>query len=232
MSIISSGARNLSESSTSRSLPYTSDNLSKYNFQQDLDLGAPHGSRDAWRYQVTSNNDDSEVDPLQRLASAEPQHLPWSGIHLNGIPSSQIPKEQGHQSSSNPMTPRLAQQRSMIGSQANETDAGYYTLSQPDLRSTCSVNSSQMYQVRSGQPSIPRTIPSTQRLSGPEPYHANQFSQDTDYAPVNPSEQQDSSLAFPDPLRCAERGCSVVSKTRSDFKYAFHATKASSTDTI
>lgn len=222
MSLTPSLPRTLSQSSGTGQQLYSTHLPSDFSFPQDLDLADPPGAQQDWRgYQVTGNNVDDDADPLQRLASAEPEHLPWNGIHLNGVPPSQPQKEQVRNSSSDPNNVRLGQHRSGAGSHANGTDEGYYTHSQPDIRSMYSGDSNQMHHIRPGHPSIPRTIPSGQGQSGFTNYNMDSMDSTfraVDYQPVDSMEQQQPSLAQHAPLRCEETGCEFTCKTMSDLK--------------
>jgi hypothetical protein len=218
MSITSSVPRTLSNSTGPGQQTYAT-NISEYDFTHDLDLTDPQGSRQTCcRYQVTNDNDGTFADPLQRLASAEPEHMPWSGMHLDGVLPSAPQKEPAEQSFSNSNNIRMGQRRSMTGSHANVTDEGYYTHSQPDLRSMYSEDSSQMHHVRPGQSSIPRTIPSTQGQPGFDQCNANQFPKPMNYQVAQPTEQQGSSGDHQEPLQCTEADCSFTCRTMSDWK--------------
>ena len=220
MSISSSVPSALSKSPRSAQQLDPTDIPSAYNFPQELDLTDPQVCQPDWGgYRITDDNNDHAADPLQRLASTEPEQLPWSGIHLNGVPPSQPQKEQLQVSSSNSMNGRIDQQRSSIGSHANETDEGYYTHSQLDLRSIYSGDSGQVHQMQPGQSSIPRTISSTEAQSAFAPYNANQFVRTTDYQGTDSIEQQILPQVQQEPLLCEERGCSFSCKTMSDLKY-------------
>ena len=218
MSISSTLPRTPSKSPGSRQPLYTNDPTSDYNCPQDLDLSDQHGAQHDWeRYQVNDNNHEQAADPLQRLASAEPEQLPWSALHLNGVPTSQSDTEQMEKSSLSTRNVRVGQQRSTAGSRANETDdSGYHTYSQIDTHSMYSGDSHQMHQVRAGQSSIPRTMPSMQGQSRFINYDDNESYTPMDYevrGSMEAPRQQE-------PLRCEERGCSFTCKTRSDLKYA------------
>lgn len=222
MAITSSIPGTLARSSAPERLIYTRETPSDYPFASDLDLADPQGSQQNWAaYQETDSSNDNVADPLQRLASAEPEQLPWSGIHLNGVPPSQRPKGLVQKPPSpDSRNPRIARQRSTIGSHANETDEGYYTYSQPDLRSMYSDDTGQMHQAQqTDQSSIPRTMPSTQGQPGFVNYSADPFHRVTEYQANEPMEQQNSSQPPQEPLRCTESGCTFTCKTQSDFKY-------------
>jgi hypothetical protein len=222
MSITSTVPRTLSQSSGSGQQIYTSDHPSDFNFPTDLDLTDQQSSQQDWqRYQVAEKNNERASDPLQRLTSAEPEQLPWSGIHLNGVPPSQRQQEQVQKSSSSSRTFRLGRQKSTVGSHANETDEGYYTYSQPDLRSMYSGDSNQTPRVRPGQSSIPRTIPPTQSTQG-QPglttINANPYYRTMDFQVTEPAEQPTSSQVQQEPFACTETNCLFTFKTMSDLK--------------
>jgi hypothetical protein len=212
--------RTSSRSPGSRQQVYASHFTPDYNCPQDLDLTDQQGSRQNWgSYQVTESNDEEIADPLQRLASAEPEQLPWSGIHLNGVPASQLQREQMERSSSTTRIAKIGQQRSIVGSHANQTDEGYYTHSQVDARSVYSGDSNHIHQVRAGQSFVPRTIPSTEGQSAFATYNDTPVYRTTNYQVREPMEPPKSSPDQQEPLRCPEIGCSFCCKTRSDLKY-------------
>lgn len=221
MSITSSSApRALSNSSGLGQQDCTTGIPSDYNFPQDFDLTGPQSSQQDWEgYQVNGNDNEPVADPLQRLASAEPEQLPWNPMHLNGGPPTQSQTEQIRKQSSNPRNVRVGQQRSMVGSYANETDEGYYTHSQPDLRSMYSGHSSQRHQARPDQSTIPRTVPSAQGGSESTHYNMNHPLLVMGYQLTDLTEQQRTSQAQQEPFECSETGCSVTCKTMSDLKY-------------
>jgi hypothetical protein len=222
MSITSSVPGTLARSSAPGQLIYTNDSPPDYHFANDLDLADPQDPQQNWvAYQVTDSSNDNVTDPLQRLASAEPEQQPWSGIHLNGVPLSQRPKGLVQKPPSrDSRNPRIRRQRSTIGSHANETDEGYYTHSQPDLRSIYSDDTGQMHQARqTDQSSIPRTMPSTQGQPGFVNYSANPLHRVAEYQANEPIEQQNSNQPPQEPLRCKESGCTFACKTMSDLKY-------------
>ncbi len=217
MSITPSLPRALSKSSGSGQQTYTTDLPSDYNFPQDFDLTDTQSShQDGEGFPTPGNNNEPVANPLQRLASSEPEQLPWSGIHLNGVLPFQSQKAQVQKLSTNSTNVRIGQKRSIIGSHANETDEGYYTHSQPDLRSVYSGHSSQMHQGRPDQSSIPRAIPSTQGLSG---YGQYPNFKDMDHQVAEPIEQQNPGQAQQEPLLCEEAGCPFNCKTLSEYKY-------------
>lgn len=155
-----------------------------------------------------------------RLASAEPEQLPWNGIHINGVPPSQPPKEQlSNLSKKSPETRGPGQRPSMIGSHANETDEGYFTYSQPDHRSSYSGES---YQMRAeplpGQSSVPRNIPSTRGQARSTTPGSNMLCESINYQLTATPEQQSTSKSHQEPHSCAESGCAETFKTLSDLK--------------
>lgn len=226
MSIPSSAPRTSSQSSATGQQLHATNITSDYDFPQDLDLTDPQGSQQQWEgYQISgnNNNDDSSnndnvADPLQRLASAEPEQLPWSGIHLNGVLPSQSQRGQMQHLSPTSMNVGMGQRRSIVGSHANETDEGYCTYSQPDLRSVCSGDSGQMHRIRPGQSSVPRTIPSTQGQSGLALYNADPFCSAMKYQTAESMEQQPAGQVQHEPHVCAETRCTFTCKTMSDLK--------------
>lgn len=205
------------KSPRSKQLFYPNHPGSDYNCPQDLDLLDQHGAHHAWEgYQVNCNH-EQVADPLQRLASAEPEQLPWSGIHLNGVPTSLSTTEPIGKSCSNSRNIRIAHQQSATGSRANETDdSGYHTYSQVDNHSNYSGTSHPMHQFRASPSSIPRTMPPIQGQPG---YFDDDDVQHMGYEFRDPREARKTSPALQEPLRCGEIGCSFNCKTNSDFKY-------------
>lgn len=218
MSITSPISRNLSNSASSGQQAYAIGISPDYSFPQDLGLNDPKGSQQVWPgYQVNDNDNDNAPDPLRRLTSAEPEQ-PWSGIHLNGVLPSEPRGDHRQRDSTAPMTARIGQQRSVVGSHANETDEGYYTYSQPDVRSIYSGDSGQMHRIRQGPSSIPRSIPLSQEHSLFAQCKPGQPLTAIDYSFTGATEQQLPSQAQREPHICTEPGCTFTSKTMSDLK--------------
>lgn len=224
MSITCTGLGTLRRTSGSDQHIYAGNNISSdYHSSQDLELTEPQDcSEETSVYPVPQSTNGNVADPLQRLASAEPEQLPWSGIHLNGVPPSQPTREPAQNSSKDP---RMGQQRSLVGSHANETDEGYHTYSQPDLHSVYSAASSQMYYTRPGPSSMPRSMPSIQGQPGPTNYNGDPVYRSLDYQFTQPLDQQSSSqvpqnlVQQQEPFHCAQSECSYTCKTQSDLKY-------------
>ncbi len=212
--------RTSGRSHPSRQQLYPSHFPSEYDCSQDLVLTDQPGSRQDWgSYQVTDANNEEVDISLQGLPTAEPEPSPWSPIHLNGAPPSQLQREQMERSSSSSRVGRVGQQRSSAGSHAYQTDSGYYTHSQVDARSVYSGDSNHMYQVRPGQSSIPRTIPSTQGQAALAIHHDAPSYRAVNHQVQDPTEPPRSSPVQPEPLCCTETGCPFRCKTRSEFKY-------------
>jgi hypothetical protein len=221
MSIDSSDPKSFCHSTGSGQQIYGTENPSEYNnVSQDLDLPDPQGSQQQWRnYQIVSNSNDKVADHLQRLPSAEPEPSPWSPIHLNGVLPSESPQEQLQRVQSNLRNSKFAHPGSTIDSHANQTDEGYYTHSQPDLRSSYSGHSGEMRRTRPSQSSIPRSMPS---ISGHDlgTYSTTPYYDNMDYVVSPSTEQSRSHPVQQEPIPCTWRGCEDTFKTRSDLKYA------------
>ncbi|KAF7503430.1 hypothetical protein GJ744_003760 [Endocarpon pusillum] len=199
--------RTLSNSASSGQQPYTIDISPDYSFPEELGLNDPKGAQPVWPgYQVTGNDNDNVAYPPRRLTPAEPEQ-PWSGIHLNAPLPSQLRGDDGQRGSTAPMNARIGQQRSIVGSHANETESGYYTYSQHDMRS-----------IRSGPSSVPRSIPLVQGHSTFAQYNADQSFTAMDYQFRGPMEPQLSSQVQREPHRCTEPGCEFTFKTISELK--------------
>jgi hypothetical protein len=225
MSITSSLPRTLSHSSASGQQLNLTNLTPDYDFPQDLDLGDAQASEQQWhgRYQISGNNssndNDNVADPMQRLASAEPQQLPWSGMHLNGRLPSHTQREVSQHLSQSSMSLGMNQQRSLGGSHANHSDEGYYTntISQPDMHSMYSGNSGHVHHIRPGQ-SVPRSIPSTQQHGAFPPYQADPEPRPAEFQITSSPDQQQTSPVQLEPHSCSEPGCTYTCKTMSDFK--------------
>lgn len=232
MTFTSSLSRTLTNSSGPGPQFYTTDPSSDNSFPQDLELSDPHGSQQDWEGYKLNDSNGNQADPLQRLASAEAEQLPWNGIHLNGVPPPQSAKEQFVEVPSRPVSVSLDPQRSMTDSHANETDEGYFTNSQLDLRSIYSGDSIRMPQCRPGQSLIPRTIPTTHKSSGYSPYGSNPFTPAMDYGIEPTEEQNEAQVQQASPFSCTELGCSFSCKTMSDLKYGAITLWLSCTDML
>jgi len=225
MPIASSLPRTLSHSSASGQQLHLANLTPDYDFPQDLDLGDAQASEQQWRgrYQISGNNsrkhNDNVADPMQRLASAEPEQLPWSGMHLDGRLPSHSQREISQHLSQSSMNLGMSQQRSLGGSHANHTDEGYFTntISQPDMHSIYSGNSGHVHHIRPGQ-SVPRSMPSTQQHSGFSPYQADPDLRPAEYQISNSPDQQQTSAGQLEPHSCPVPGCTFTCKTMSDFK--------------
>jgi hypothetical protein len=222
MSTASSLPRTLSHSSASGQQLHHTNLTPDYDFPQDLDLGDAQASEQHWRrYQINASNsrndNDNVADPMQRLASAEPEQLPWSGMHLNGRLPSHSQRETDQHLAQSSMNLGMSQQRSLGGSHANHTDEGYYTISQPDMHSIYSGNSGHGRHIRPGQ-SVPRSIPSTQQHSVFPPYQADPDPRPAKYQITSSPDQQQTSPVQLEPHSCSEPGCTFTCKTQSDFK--------------
>lgn len=218
MSITSPIPRNLSNSASSGQQAYTIDISPDFTFSQDLGLNDPKGSQQVWPgYQVTGNDNDNVAYSLRRLTPAEPEQ-PWNHIHLNGPLPSQTRGDDGQRDSTAPMNARRGQQRSTVGSHANETDEGYYTYSQPDMRSNYSGDSGQRHRIRPGPPSIPRSIPLAQGHSTFAQYNADRSLAAMDYQCTGAMEPQLTSQVQREPHTCPEPECEFTCKTMSDLK--------------
>lgn len=218
MSITSPIPRTLSNSASSGQQAYPIDISTDYGFPEDLGLNDPKGSQQVWPgYQVTGNDNANVAYPPRRVTPAEPEQ-PWNPIHLNGPLPSQPRGDDGQRDSTAPMNARIGQQRSIVGSHANETDEGYYTYSQPDIRSTYSDDSGQRHRIRSGPSSIPRSIPLAQGHSTFAQYNAEQSFTAMDYQFPGPMEPQLTSQVQREPHTCPEPECEFTCKTMSDLK--------------
>ncbi len=158
-----------------------------------------------------------EPSCIERRWSA-PELMVSSGIHLNGVLPSEPQGDHRQRDSTAPITVRNGQRRSVVGSHANETDEGYYTYSQPDIRSIYSGDSGQMHRTRPGPMSIPRSIPLTQEHSTFAQYKTAQSLTAMGYSFADPIEQQPSSQPRREPHICTEPGCTSTFKTMSDLK--------------
>jgi hypothetical protein len=167
------------------------------------------------------NNTAASAIPINRFQS-EPQQS-WTHLRIAAPPRSTNTSAPVHQKlrqrpGSNSRFP--AGPGSDLVSRSNETDEGYYTHSQPDVQSVHSVRQWDMDQdrqnVQHGHVPGPLTYPQAGlRNRGTEQPDSGLHRDQTNANPTVQPQNRENSLA------CNEEGCTIVSRTQSDFKYVF-----------